>query len=279
VQREREEREEVVRFFFLSQRGAALVWAAPILDCVWSLEMSPKKVLDPGTDSTLYNPFAQNDARDQGSWRIGALARVCGVSRDTLRHYERKGVLSAGRSANGYRHYAANALGRVQLVRTALAIGFTLDELGPVLKLRDRGGVPCQRVRQLAAEKLSAVESQLADLMLLRDRLRSSLQDWDDRLAQTDPSVPARLLEALASSNTSPSRKSFRLPSGRRNSTGIGAKDEEEKLVDIDSGRNRSRDGIARLRAATTIEQSTTVKTRFHGNERARRHRDGVRSR
>ena len=64
-----------------------------------------------------------------GSWGIGALAKATGVSTDTLRHYERKGVLHSQRAGNGYREYPENALERVRTVRQGLAMGFTLDEL------------------------------------------------------------------------------------------------------------------------------------------------------
>src|SRR2546421_4314718 len=67
--------------------------------------------------------------------RAGELARASGVSTDTLRHYERKGVLpKPRRSPNGYREYASESLARVLLVRRALAFGFTLDELARVLR-------------------------------------------------------------------------------------------------------------------------------------------------
>jgi len=169
-----------------------------------------KKVLDPGISSNLYTPFPNDDRCNQVEWRIGKLAAACGVSSDTLRHYERKGVLKAFRSNNGYRRYPGNALARVQMVRRALRLGFTLNEVGAALKERERGGIPCRRVRELAVAKLSAVESQLAALLVLRDELRRSLNDWDQRLAQTDPAVPAGLLEALAASKTSHSIKSLR---------------------------------------------------------------------
>ena len=134
------------------------------------------------------------------------------------------GVLNAGRSANGYRRYPAKAFARVQLVRRALAVGFTLDELGTVLKVRDRGGVPCRRVRELAAEKLLAVESRLSELSALRDELRSSLKDWDRRLAQTDPAAPAGLLEALASSRNNHVNRSLRPALSGRNPKRTGVK-------------------------------------------------------
>ena len=84
--------------------------------------------------------------------RSSELARLAGVSPDTLRHYERKGLLpKARRAPNGYREYPPEACARVRLVRRAVAIGFTLDELALVVKVRDQGGAPCGEVRALAA--------------------------------------------------------------------------------------------------------------------------------
>ena len=184
--------------------------------------MLAKKVLDSGIDSRLYNPVPDDVLRDQSEWRIGKLAAACGVSVDTLRHYERKGVLTASRSSNGYRRYHFRALARVQLVRRALAMGFTLDELGAVLRTRDHGGVPCRRVRELAAAKLAAVEAQLLSLLVLRDELRRTLKDWDKRLAHAGTAVPAGLLEALAAGKDNPLNQLVRSASSKRNLKMIG---------------------------------------------------------
>jgi DNA-binding transcriptional MerR regulator len=97
--------------------------------------------------------------------RSGELARRAGVSPDTLRHYERRGLLPRPpRSAAGYRLYPPEALERVRLIRGALSIGFTVKELAAILSERDRGGAPCRRVRTLAAGKLSQIELQLRAL-------------------------------------------------------------------------------------------------------------------
>src|SRR4026209_2630353 len=92
-----------------------------------------------------------------GPWRIGELAKATGVSTDTLRHYERKKVLRSERSSNGYRAYPEGALERVRMIRQALAVGFTLDELSAIFKVFDGGGAPCEQVRTLAAQKLAGV--------------------------------------------------------------------------------------------------------------------------
>ena len=134
--------------------------------------------------------------------RAGELARLAGVSTDTLRHYERKGLLARSRrSANGYREYSVNDLARVRLVRGALGIGFSLSELARVLRVRDEGGAPCVEVRELADAKLAEVENQLEELTSLRNELRRILKDWDGRLAKNAPPGRAKLLESLATSD------------------------------------------------------------------------------
>lgn len=130
--------------------------------------------------------------------RSGELARLAGVSTDTLRHYERMGLLALPQRTNGgYREYAPEALERVRLVRRALAIGFSLSDLREILKIRDGGGAPCHRVRQIAAAKLFQMDQQLADLTAMRKHLRRVLRGWDQRLARTPRGQRARLLEVL----------------------------------------------------------------------------------
>ena len=119
--------------------------------------------------------------------RSGEIARRAGVSADTLRHYERKGLLRKPRRlANGYRAYPPEALERVLLIQRSLAVGFTLDELAELLSDRDRGQPPCRKVRELAGRKLRDVERQLSDLSEFREDLLRTLRDWDARLASTD---------------------------------------------------------------------------------------------
>lgn len=130
------------------------------------------------------------------SLRSGELAGLTGVSRDTLRHYERKGLLPAAqRSQNGYRRYAQEALARVRLIRGALAIGFTVDELREILSARDRGLAPCRQVRALAVEKAAALEAQIAELAALRKALRGAIRSWTRKLKSTAAGRPAGLLE------------------------------------------------------------------------------------
>ena len=137
--------------------------------------------------------------RPEIALRIGEVARRTQLSPDTLRHYERKGLLPrAQRSPGGYRLFGLDAERRVRTVQAALALGFTLDELGTVLRERARGRAPCRQVRALAGEKLRLLDGRIAELTELRSALAGALTDWDARLARTPPGAAAGLLEALA---------------------------------------------------------------------------------
>ena len=130
--------------------------------------------------------------------RASELARLAQVSTDTLRLYERRGLLpQPGRSSNGYREYSAAALRRVRIVRQAIALGFTLEELGRVFRVRDQGGAPCRDVRALAGEKLVVLDARVAELRAASERLRAVLARWDEILAATPQGARAALLDAL----------------------------------------------------------------------------------
>jgi DNA-binding transcriptional MerR regulator len=128
----------------------------------------------------------------------GELARLCGVSPDTIRHYERLGVLAtAVRGANGYRRFGREAVDRVMLVRRAIAIGFSLAEIADILRQRDRGAAPCRRVRAMAQEKLTDLDRRIVEMTVMREELQTILEQWDSRLAATRDGEPALLLESL----------------------------------------------------------------------------------
>jgi len=130
--------------------------------------------------------------------RSAELARLAGVSSDTLRHYELIGVLPAPeRTAGNYRVYPVETLERVKMVRRALAFGFSLAELASVLRVRDEGGRPCRAAHKLGKAKLVEVEHKLKELLSLRAQLKRALRDWKRRLARTASTERAKLLESL----------------------------------------------------------------------------------
>jgi MerR family copper efflux transcriptional regulator len=131
--------------------------------------------------------------------RSGCLAKAAGVSPDTIRHYERIGVLPrASRTEAGYRVYPASTVERVLIVQRALRIGFTLAELAEVLKARDAGGAPCRRVYQLAQEKLKGIEADIEALKRTKRYLKKLLSDWEQRIQRAGPGQKSHLLHSLS---------------------------------------------------------------------------------
>jgi DNA-binding transcriptional MerR regulator len=135
---------------------------------------------------------------EQPVFRIGPLAKAVGISPDSIRHYERLGLLGpATRTSAGYRLFSSAAVERLKLIRSAVQAGFGLRQLAAFLHEREAGGVPCQKVRDTAAEILARMDAQLAELRTSRNSLRVMLRDWDERLARTPANQPAHLLKSL----------------------------------------------------------------------------------
>jgi DNA-binding transcriptional MerR regulator len=156
-----------------------------------------------GADLTLecIPGFILNSMAGNGTIRAlrsGEVAKTTGVSSDTLRHYEKLGLLPAPvRSQGGYRLYPADTVALVQMIRSAVRVGFSLAQLADVLKERRVGGAPCRKVAQLAAEHIEALNQKIVDLTQLRDWLTATVEDWESRLTMLNAGERASLLESL----------------------------------------------------------------------------------
>jgi len=135
---------------------------------------------------------------DQDLFFISMAARMLGMHPQTLRKYERLGLVQPTRTIGSMRVYSRDELERLKLIRSSLAIGFTLDELARILNERDKGGRPCREVHSLAIKKLADLDEQIRALAELRERLRSVVDDWDKRLSSSGRGTQARLLESLS---------------------------------------------------------------------------------
>ena len=169
---------------------------APHEQSIFTKVQCPRRLLlDPGIGSRVHTSGMNERPR---GLRSGELARAGGVSADTLRHYERQGVLTeAPRTQSGYRVYPADSLDRVNMIRHALRLGFTLPELAQILRTRDRDGAPCKRVLGMLEGKLDSLEEQIADLERLRKYMKRLVSDWRLRLGQVDPGTRAHLLQSM----------------------------------------------------------------------------------
>lgn len=106
------------------------------------------------------------------TYSIGELAKRAGVAIDTVRYYERGELLPpASRLASGYRRYGETELKRLQFIRRAKALGFSLDDIRTLLALSEQADVA--QVKHTASVKLAEVDQRIAELQRVRDGLQA----------------------------------------------------------------------------------------------------------
>lgn len=104
---------------------------------------------------------------------ISKLAQELGVNIETIRFYERRGLIDQpDKPETGYRHYPDETLSRIRFIKRAQELGFTLDEIANLLSLNDH---PCSQVQELAEHKLSSVQEKMKDLRRLEKALKALL--------------------------------------------------------------------------------------------------------
>jgi MerR family mercuric resistance operon transcriptional regulator len=109
---------------------------------------------------------------DAGWVRTAEVAERAGVNAQTLRYYERRGLLAAPpRSSSGYRDYPDSAVARLRFVKRVQELGFSLDEAAELLHLAAGGPRACASARALATARMGEIERRLADLQRMRDSL------------------------------------------------------------------------------------------------------------
>ncbi len=125
-------------------------------------------------------------------YTIGRLSQVSGVNAETVRYYERIGLLPAPpRTDNGYRRYNDQSARRLRFIRRGRELGFGIEAIRTLLQLADHPQQPCDQADQLTRAHLQDVEAKIADLQSMRSELI--------RLAgcQSHSAEHCRLIEAL----------------------------------------------------------------------------------
>jgi MerR family mercuric resistance operon transcriptional regulator len=126
------------------------------------------------------------------SLTIGALAEAAGVHVETIRFYQRKGLLpEPKRPPGGIRHYGQSDLERLRFVKSAKGLGFSLEEIGQLLKLAD--GTHCREAAELAAQHLLSVQARLCELHRIEGALLQQLEACKSRQGN----YPCPLIESL----------------------------------------------------------------------------------
>ena len=123
---------------------------------------------------------------------IGKLAKEASVTIETIRYYQRKGLLvEPDKPATGYRHYPSEAISRLRFIKRAQQAGFTLKEILELLSLDNEH---CQDVQKLAEQKLQQINDQLNDL----NALRNALDDLVKGCRQDQSTQHCSLIDALS---------------------------------------------------------------------------------
>ncbi len=113
---------------------------------------------------------------------IGDVSKRTGISTPTIRYYEEIGLLpSPPRSSAGYRRYHDATVDELLFVRKAQGLGFSLDEIGDILRLSRSGKPPCSHVLSLAQQHLAAVDERIRQLRAFRRQLAAGVVKWGKR--------------------------------------------------------------------------------------------------
>jgi DNA-binding transcriptional MerR regulator len=106
--------------------------------------------------------------------KVSQLAEKAGVSADTVRYYEKEGLLvEPGRTHSGYRQYDEAAIERLHFIRGAQTLGLKLADIKELLDIRDRGACPCGHTRQLLEKRVAQIYAEIRDLRALKRELQS----------------------------------------------------------------------------------------------------------
>ena len=148
---------------------------------------------------------------ETGRIAIGALSKHTGTNIETIRYYERAGLLPVpARSSGGYRLYAPNHLKRLNFIRRARALGFPLAEVRKLLTLADQRKRPCGEVRAVAAAHLEDVKGKIADLKAMERVLADTIARCEEGSGSHCPMIDALYTngsERRATRSSSPRRR------------------------------------------------------------------------
>ena len=134
--------------------------------------------------------------RNPESLTIGKVADQGGVKVQTIRYYERRGLLpKPARSASGYRKYSDEAIRRLRFIRQAQALGFSLSEIKELLSLRMQPGTTCGDIRKRARQKIGTVNEKIEELQ----RIKDALSKLATACKGQGPTSDCPILEALES--------------------------------------------------------------------------------
>ena len=125
--------------------------------------------------------------------KIGDVARETGLSIDTIRFYEKQGLLpSPSRSEGGFRLFQEKDIANLRLIRSGQSLGFSLDEIRDLLSIRSGISTPCAEVKGLLEQKLRSIREKIAELNSLEGEIATALRERKQALRGANSGNQAR---------------------------------------------------------------------------------------
>jgi Hg(II)-responsive transcriptional regulator len=133
-----------------------------------------------------------------GGLKIGRVAKESGTGIETIRFYEKSGLISEPpRRESGYREYPKETIGRLRFIRRAKELGFSLKEISDMLTLSSSGKGTCGNIRKRATDKIQQVAEKIADLK----RIQSALIQFSSTCEKRSPLGPCPFLKQFYEKN------------------------------------------------------------------------------
>ena|SRR5215468_7299782 len=124
------------------------------------------------------NPKTQTP---RGALKIGEVAKASGIGIEALRFYERSGVLGRpSRTESGYRVYDAEVLTRLDFIKRAQVLGFSLQEIKQIIADKTAGRSPCREVREIVRHRLAELDEKMKEMRRYRKELGAAFARWEE---------------------------------------------------------------------------------------------------
>lgn len=159
--------------------------------------------------------LADNARETRPSMKIGEVSQETGIGIEALRFYERSGLLGKpSRTSSGYRLYDESVLQRLDFIKKAQTLGFSLDEIKRIIDDARHGTSPCDDVREIVRRRLEELDRRMQEMKRYRKELAQTLEDWDK--VGRAPGQICGLIEAAEIASPVPSVQHLGRKKGRR---------------------------------------------------------------
>lgn len=124
--------------------------------------------------------FQEADRAPHERLKIGEVSKRSGIGIETLRFYEKSGILSRPvRSASGYRMYDGEVLERLAFIKRTQVLGFSLEEIRQIISEKSSAHSPCAAMREVVRRRLAELDERMAEMRRYRKELSEALADWE----------------------------------------------------------------------------------------------------